>query len=166
MLLLISVHTLVFFLSGNFQVYLLDSFKWVKNPGILGLLSYIKLCKKYFSSSNSCDAILIYGSMCRNQLHIRSDLDLRIIRRTDSIHGLFALPIGYLLRAYSLLVWVPVDLQVVDSFEFIEKQMRSDEKPIVVYCRHGVILQNQGIDISEVEKDPTLVLRDKQTLEQ
>jgi len=158
-ILFIAVHSFVFLANGNFQVYLLDSFKWVKNPGIIGVLTYISTCKKHFCKFDSCDAILIYGSMCRNQLHIRSDLDLRIIRRTDSTLGFLALPIGYLLRAHSLFKWVPVDLQVVDSFQFLEKQMRADEKPIVVYCRHGVHIPNPGKDIKEVELNPESVLK-------
>jgi hypothetical protein len=157
--LMITIHTFMFIVNGNFLVYLLDSFTWVKNPGIQNLLLYIKKCEKYFTIFNCCDAILIYGSMCRSQLHIRSDLDLRIVRRLDSKLGLLSLPIGFLMRFYSLFVLVPVDLEVVDSFDFLTGQMRDDEKPIVVYLREGIFMKNSGLNISDVIKNPKVVLK-------
>lgn len=59
------------------------------------------------------------------------------MRRTDTFVGLFALPLGFMLRARSFFRRLPVDLQVVDSMSFLAQQMRSDEKPIVVYQRKG-----------------------------
>ena len=155
-------HTINWFITGNFWVYILDSFIIMKNQGVNSIISYIKLTKRILLLGNFCDSILIYGSMCRSQLHIRSDLDLRIVRRTDSKKGYLCLPLAFFLRAYSFFIMMPVDLQVVDSAEFLGKQMRSDEKPIVVYCRNGVVIKNAGKSFLDIERKPETVLKDKQ----
>lgn len=152
-------HTVMFLLVGNFWVYILDSFKLVKNPGINKILSFLNFSKKLLRYFNCCDAILIYGSMCRRQFHDRSDLDLRIVRRTDLWRGLISLPIGIILKSLSFFLILPVDLQVVDSFEFLRRQMRKDEKPIIVYLRHGIRFKNQGISFKELELNPKSVLK-------
>ena len=116
--------------------------------------------KAIFLKFDSCEAILIYGSMCRRQFHKRSDLDLRILRRTDSLKGLVALPIGLLLRCFSFFLILPVDLQVVDSMKFLRKQMRPDEKPIVVYSRDDISSLEPGVlNFSDIKRDPSIVMK-------
>ncbi len=153
-------HTIMWLLTGNFWVYMLDSFLWVRNPGIEGVVRFTQVTRSVFTAVDCVDAILIYGSMCRRQLHGRSDLDLRVVRRTDSWKGLLALPLGFLVRAYSFFVYMPVDLEVVDSMAFVRKQMRADELPIGVFVRPGVCIDEIGMDFSEVEKEPSIVLKD------
>ena len=155
----IVVHTLSWFFVGNFWVYMLDSFKWVKNPGINDTIKYINLVDRVYKKINCCEAILIYGSMCRNSFHIRSDLDLRIIRRTDSLKGFLAIPIGFSLRFYAFFIKMPVDFQVVDSLGFVNKQMRDDEYPIVVEKSSSFLIVNSGPTFDSVIKNPTSVLK-------
>jgi len=152
-------HTLSWCFTGNFWVYLLDSFLVVKNPGINKVLDFCNLTKSVFNYFDCAEEILIYGSMCRDKFHGRSDLDLRVIRRTDSIKGLLALPLGYLLRVYSFFIVMPVDLQVVDSLGFLNQQMRSDEKPIIVFSRGRTNSITPGRGYDTVLKNPTLVLK-------
>jgi len=154
-------HSLSWLFTGNFWVYMLDSFKWVKNPGIDVIINFLVLTKKLFSSGQYCDSILIYGSMCRRQFHNRSVLDLRIVRRTDSWLGFLALPIGMFLRFYSFFIFLPVDLQVVDSMNFLSRQMRADEKPIVVYASPEINLKRTGIDFDDLMQTPEIVLRNE-----
>ncbi len=154
-------HSITWFMTGNFWVYMLDSFLWVRNPGIHGVIKFTQLTQAAFVNSRSVDAILIYGSMCRGQLHIRSDLDLRVLRSPGFSNAVIALSIGYLLRVYSFFIRMPVDLQVVDSMDFIRHQMRADEQPINVYLREGVSIVEIGMDFAEVESNPSIVLRDQ-----
>ncbi len=156
---LVVIHTIFWFITGNFWVYMLDSFLWIKNPGIKTILSFVKLAKKQLTRTNSVEAILIYGSMCRGQFHKRSDLDLRVVRRRDTMAGLMALPVGLLMRAYSFFLILPVDLQVVDSSEFLEKQMRKDERPIVVFRRDNFHSAQLGVSFEDVLKDPHIIMR-------
>lgn len=153
------VHTANWFMTGNFWVYMLDSFKWVKNPGIISIIKFTKKLSSIYKYFNCCDAILIYGSMCRNQFHIRSDLDLRIIRRSDSKFGLICLIIAFFIRCYSFFKLIPVDLQVVDSLNFLKYQMRSDEKPIVVFKRAGFIVDSAGMNFEDIILNPQTILK-------
>ncbi len=155
----VVTHTLLWCLTGNFWVYLLDSFGWVRNPGLDKVLAFVKFAHAALTRVDCCEAILIYGSFCRGQFHGRSDLDLRALRRTDSPLGLLALPIAFALRARSFFIVLPLDLQAVDSVDFLRRQMRSDEKPIVVYARPGFALSEAGRSFGEVERDPDSVLR-------
>lgn len=157
----ITTHTFFWFITGNFWVYMLDSFYFINNPGLSKILSFVELVNSLFLKADCCDAILIYGSMCRRQFHNRSDLDLRILRRTNSIKGLLALPIGLLLRFYSFFLILPVDLQVVDSMQFLDKQMRSDEKPIIVYAHNKLIndIDQAGLNFNNVRSNPTVVMK-------
>ena len=154
---IIVCHTIMWMLDGNFWVYLLDSFDWMRNPGIKRIIAYVKLCRKLFQVADLCNAILIYGSMCRGEFHDRSDLDLRIIRRNDSWLGMLCLPVALLLRIVSFFIVLPVDLQVADSYKFISRQMRKDELPVVVYLREDFNLKLKGKRFSEIEKNPSAV---------
>ena len=154
-------HTIMWFLDGNFWVYMLDSFHWIQNPGIDRIISYVRLCKKFFLMGDLSDAILIYGSMCRGEFHNRSDLDLRIVRRNDSWLGILCLPVALFLRAFSFFIVLPVDLQVSDSFAFLDRQMRKEEAPIVVYLRKGLKLGTTVTKFCEIEKNPSSVFVNK-----
>ena len=156
----IVIHTLSWFLMGNFWVYMLDSFLFVKNTGLDDTLKYIQLVERAYEKSDSCNAVLIYGSFCRNMFHGRSDLDIRIVRRTDSIIGLWALFLGLYFRAYSFFKLIPADFQVVDSMEFLTNQMRDDEKPVVAYKRQGFNIANEGRPLSDVLNNPSSVLKE------
>ena len=156
---IVAGHTIMWLLDGNFWVYMLDSFNWVKNPGINRILSFVRMCRRIFQAVDICNAVLIYGSMCRSEFHNRSDLDLRIIRRTDSWLGILCLPIAFFLRVLSFFILLPLDLQVADSMTFIQKQMREDEFPIVVFLREGSALQVSGKNFTEIEKNPSTVLK-------
>jgi predicted nucleotidyltransferase len=155
----VVVHTLSWLFVGNFWVYMLDSFKWVKNPGIKKTVDFMLFCRKAFTLFDCCEAVLVYGSMSRSMFHNRSDLDLRVIRRVDSPLGYIAIVIGFLVRFYSFFLIQPVDLQVVDSLQFLRKQMRDDELPIVIHIRKGFQLDVNKISIQSLTEDPTLVLK-------
>ncbi len=154
-----AIHTLMWLLTGNFWVYLLDSFNFVKNRGVESAVDFALKASKWMAAVDGADLVLIYGSMCRAQFHSRSDLDLRVVRRTDSWKGILALPVGFLLRAYSFFIAMPVDLQVVDSTKFLSKQMREDEEPFVVYIRDGIDFPKGGAAFAEVVKNPSFVLK-------
>ena len=53
-----------------------------------------------------------------------------------------------------------MDLQVVDSLEFLDTQMRSDEHPIIVYLSSNIYLSNPGPSFDEILKNPEQVLKD------
>ena len=158
LLAVLAGHTLMWFLSGNFWVYVLDSFTFFRNPGLPKIIKFIARARALFTKYPACEAILIYGSMCRFQFHARSDLDLRIVRRRGSLWGFVALVLGFALRVKSFLLFLPVDLQVVDSFEFLRTQMRADEKPIAVYVRPGREVE-AVLSFDRLVENPEIVLK-------
>lgn len=155
----VGVHTLNWLLTGNFWVYMLDSFSSLTNPGVQNIVAFVERVRLSMKRLDCAETITIYGSMCRSQFHIRSDLDLRIVRRTDSWRGFLALLGGLWFRVISFFLRLPVDLQVVDSTEFLERQMRPDERPIVVYERPGATVLNGGRPFDEIRANPNMVLR-------
>lgn len=91
--------------------------------------------------------------------HIRSDLDLRIVRRRDAKNSINALAIGLVCQIYSFFKIIPVDLQVVGSMAFLCRQMREDELPIVVCKRPGAMLDVQGRTFEAVVRNPDSVMK-------
>jgi predicted nucleotidyltransferase len=150
------VHSAWWVVNGNFHVYLLDSFAGVRNAGIARTLAYLDWCERLFARTGRIRAILIYGSFCRRKFHDRSDLDLRIVRRPGIGAAARVLPVAVLARLVSLLCGVPTDLQVVDSYEFLARQMRGDEKPIVVHGDPEGGPVGAGFSFAEVKANPAI----------
>lgn len=155
-------HTLAWCFSGNFWVYMLDSFSFVHNGGIDRVVAFTRQVRDVFAKLDCCNAILIYGSMSRSAFHGRSDLDLRIVRRTEHWIGMVCLPIAYGMRVYAFFIAMPVDFQVVDSMGFLEWQMRSDELPIVVFRRSSFSVLKAGLAFDQVLADPEIIMRDRE----
>lgn len=158
-LLFMIIHSLWWIVNGNFHVYLLDSFLGIHNPGIDSVLRYIQWISDYLSREHAVICVLIYGSFCRGEFHIRSDLDIRILRRKGSKGAGRLLLLAIYFRFVSLLRGIPMDLQVVDSIAFLECQMRNDEHPVIAYCREGFEVDNKGLSLQVVLSYPNLVLK-------
>ena len=152
-------HTLWWGINGNLHVYFLDSFKCVGNAGIHKIVDYISWVSNEMIKTEAVDAVLIYGSFCRSSFHNRSDLDLRIIRRINAPNTVKLFFLSIYARVVSFYIGVPTDLQVVDSMDFLNVQMRKDEHPIVVYCRSGFKVERAGISFKSVLENPSLVLK-------
>ena len=157
---LLSLHTVMWFLNSTMLVGLRECFRFVKNPGIEGTVSFLKYVAKVASNRGAVECVLVYGSMARCKFHDRSDLDVRIIRCKSLLPSLRLMMTAIFLRMVAILCYrIPLDLKVVDSLSFLEVEMRADERPIVVYSRPGYIVPNQGIAWQRVIADPHLVTR-------
>ncbi len=156
---LLVTHTLWWIINGNFYVYTLDSFSFIKNAGINSVLNYIQWANSLFLRTKAVECVLVYGSFCRGAFHDRSDLDLRIVRRIGAKGSSLILFMSIYARFVSLCRGIPTDLQVVDSMEFLKRQMREDEHPVVVYCRKGYAVNNPGSAFDDILKNPEGVLR-------
>lgn len=154
------LHTVVLLINGAGLDGLRECFEFIKNPGIEGIISYLLIVRKLIVPGDAAECILVYGSMTRNMFHDRSDLDVRIIRRTGIWRSLYIMLLAIGLRAIAAWLYhIPLDLKVVDSMDYLKAEMRSDEKPIVVYCRPGFEIFNRGVDLTEVCRNPSVVLR-------
>lgn len=139
-LLLISlfiVHTFYWLLNDSFWVYILLSFEKMKNPGIFNMLKFSLNVKLFMF--RYCDLILIYGSICRNEFHERSDLDMIAVKR-NSLAGFLSYPVASLIRAYAFFKKIPLSLYVFERVDYIYKRIRKDEIPIILYKRNDINL--------------------------
>lgn len=158
----ILIHTAWWIINGNCHVCLLDSFKFVKNAGIGPILDYICWTRKWFVGSDRVAAILVYGSFCRRQFHGRSDLDLRVIRKSGLIAILTTMPLAVAVRIVSLVRGIPTDLQVVDNEEFLLRQMRASELPVCVFGSENLKKIVVSVAFDEVLRHPDMVLKDRE----
>lgn len=159
----VAIHTAWWVINGNFHVYMLDSFRFVRNAGINAELKYILWVGKKFKRLDVL-AILVYGSFCRREFHGRSDLDLRIIHRPGEFGvGLFLLSVWA--RIVSMMRGCPTDLQVVDSEDFLLRQMDAREIPINVWGGERLEKIRTSISISEVCARPEIVMKPEREFE-
>lgn len=153
------VHTIWWIINGNCHVCFLDSFKRVKNAGIDEMLIYIIWEKDWFLKCEYVKSILVYGSFCRGEFHGRSDLDLRIIRSPGLRAACVLMPMAVIARVVSLARGIPTDLQIVDSEEFLLKQMRATELPVCVFGSDSLNKIKISMKIDEVMDDSGIVMK-------
>ena len=111
-----------------------------------------------FSKLSNIEAVLVYGSMSRRMFHNRSDLDIRIWQ--DG----FSLKTFFMVQKYRFIgIWkyrIPLDLKLVDSMEYLKREMRSDEKAIVGYSKDDKPVYNSGFTLSDIKANPSEYLRE------
>ncbi len=159
----VLVHTGWWVVNGNFHVYMLDSFRFVRNAGVDKELKYIVWAGGHFKMLGA-KAVLVYGSFCRKEFHGRSDLDLRIIR-DPSRNSLSLLIFGVYARIVSMLYGCPTDLQIVDSEAFLLKQMSIKEIPVDVFGGENLTKIKCSMSISDVCANPSIVMKPEREFE-
>jgi len=78
-------------------------------------------------------AIATFGSMSRDQFDETSDVDVRIIRRHGVFNYIMTNTFALYLRSIAFIKKIPIDLFVLDDVNQIERHIRPDEPPIVIY---------------------------------
>ena len=148
----ILVHTLFYLFNSSWLVGYREVNKKFKGKGIQSIIdfsNYVKEDIKYCDNN----AVLLYGSLPRKKYHNRSDLDIRIIRSSNNNVKLFFKAIKY--RAVGIWKYkIPVDLKVVDSMDYLKKEMRDDEHPIVISEKDSFQVFNAGASFESLEKRP------------
>lgn len=158
-----AVHTLWWIVNGNFHVYMLDSFRFVRNAGIEQELKYILWAAEKFESFG-VKAVLVYGSFCRKEFHGRSDLDLRVIRDCRK-NPIVLFMFGVYARIISMLRQCPTDLQIVDSEEFLLKQMNAREIPVDALGGGTLSKIKCSMSIADVCANPSIVMKPEREFE-
>jgi predicted nucleotidyltransferase len=152
-------HTFMFIFDGQFYPYIHDSFKSMNNAGINEAVLYLSKVRSHYINSSSVSAVLVYGSFCRQEFRLRSDLDIRVIRRKGILNLLKSILIGFKLRYLSILKKLPTDLLIVDSLEFVRKQMRDDEKPVALVLKSDFPIPEIGLDFDDILKCPSIAMQ-------
>ncbi|MCR4307971.1 MAG: nucleotidyltransferase domain-containing protein [Candidatus Berkelbacteria bacterium] len=152
-------HTMMFLLDGQLHCYIHDGIPSMQNAGIDEAVMYLSLVREAYSKTDSVFAVLVYGSFCRQEFRRRSDLDIRVIRRPGVWSLVRAIFIGFRLRYLSIPKSLPTDLLIVDSMEFVRKQMREDEHPVVLVLQGGFQVPEAGLNFESIIADPSLATK-------
>lgn len=122
-------HTLNWMFNDNLWTCIQFTLPNLLNPGNDKTKDYLMKMQNRMKKRASVGGCMIYGSMSRGVWKEKSDLDVRILRKTGIINGL----LGYLACWSERLIAVfskqPLDIYMADTPEFLKK-MRSDEYPI------------------------------------
>ncbi|MFA7156794.1 MAG: hypothetical protein WC123_03785 [Bacilli bacterium] len=123
------VHTLNWIFNGNWWACILFAFPNLKNPGEYSTCQYLNNMATRLRNSSSISAILVFGSISREKWHGRSDIDMRILRKTGLFNAISAVMIQMRERFYAFFSKQPLDMYLADNIEFF-KNLREDEYPI------------------------------------
>ena len=149
---IISIHSLFYLFNSTWLVGYREVNKKFKGKGIQSIVDFSNYVKEDIKNCDN-NAVLLYGSLPRKKYHNRSDLDIRIIRSSNDNVKLFFKAIKY--RAVGIWKYkIPVDLKVVDSMDYLKKEMRDDERPIIISKKEAFQVFNQGAPFESLEKRP------------
>lgn len=156
--LFVILHTIFWLLDSTWLVGFREVYTGFKGKGIQSVIDFIDLCMEELKDCDNISAITIYGSICRHQYHERSDFDLRIVQNKKSLKTYFKM-----IKLRAIGIWkykIPIDLKLVDSVDYLRKEMREDEHPIVPFKRCG-FYYNEGDSYEMLKSHPENYLRDK-----
>ncbi len=152
------IHTLFWLLDSTWLVGFREVCPKFKGKGLQSVIDYVDWCIKELKDCDNITAITIYGSICRHKYHDRSDFDLRIVQERSSLKAFLKMVKLRIVAIYKYRI--PIDLKLVDSVEFLKKEMRDDEHPIVPFNKYDTFY-NEGDKYETLKANPTDYLRDK-----
>jgi len=122
-------HTLNWIFNYNFWTCITFTFPSKTNPGRQQTIKYLAKMQNRMMKYDSIGGCMLYGSIARGKWHEKSDLDMRVLRKSGFINGFKSYLIICLERLIAFLEGQPLDLYLADSENFLNK-MREDEFPI------------------------------------
>jgi predicted nucleotidyltransferase len=133
-------HTLNWIFNDNFWACMIFTFPNLLNPGQDNTIKYLKNLQTRLDKANYIGGGMIYGSLSRGEWRKKSDLDIRILRKSGVLNGLYGYVFVFKERIIALFNKQPLDIYLADSIKFLKK-MRIDE--------HPVFLKNSDKNLSE-----------------
>jgi len=135
-----------------FAVLLAHSVNWLVNGHFFVLMRYVRPFPKpvaafgiYAESlrqrAEQCarlDAVAIYGSYCRGELHEHSDLDVRVFVGEGIFNGTIGALFCLKERCFALFARFPLDIYCFVGIRPAE-QLREDESPVILFDRSGKV---------------------------
>lgn len=155
-LLILLLHTLFWLLDSTWLVGYREVNKNFKGKGIKSIIDFVDWSMLELNHCDNIVAITIYGSICRHKYHDRSDFDLRIVQDKGKMITYFKM-----IKLRIVAMWkyhIPIDLKLVDSVDFLKKEMREDEHPIVPYNKYEYFY-NEGDNYQYFKEHPTEYLK-------
>jgi predicted nucleotidyltransferase len=124
-------HTLNWIFNDNFWTCIMFTFPKILNPGEKLTIEYLSHLQNRTNNNESISGCMIYGSLSRGEWHIKSDLDIRILRNPGLLNGFIAYFFVFKERIIAVFKKQPLDIYLADSVCFLRK-LRSDEFPIFI----------------------------------
>jgi predicted nucleotidyltransferase len=141
----ITAHTINWIINGHFFVLM----RYV-NPIEKTEQDFASFIEKMTATAlkwKSIDAVSIYGSYCRGNLHKYSDLDVRVLTRPGFHNTIKGAIFCFLQRADAFISIFPLDIYCIDKISSLNR-MRVDERPVILFDHSGRLsdLYNQGME--------------------
>jgi predicted nucleotidyltransferase len=122
-------HTLNWVFNDNFWACIMFTFPSVLNPGEKLTIKYLSQFQKKLNKNKHIGGCMIYGSLSRNEWQIKSDLDIRILRKPGLLCGFLSYLFVFKERVNAVIKKQPLDIYLADDINFLRK-MREDEFPV------------------------------------
>ena len=151
--LFVVLHTLFWLFDSTWLVGFREVYTGFKGKGIQSVIDFVDWSIEELKDCDNISAIAIYGSICRHMYHDRSDFDFRILQGTGSLKTYFKM-----IKLRAVGIWrykIPIDLKLVDSIDFLKREMREDEHPIVPYNKNESFY-NEGDKYELLKRNPQM----------
>ena len=156
--LFVVLHTLFWLFDSTWLVGFREVYTDFKGKGIKSVIDFVDWSIKELKDCDNISAITIYGSICRHMYHDRSDFDLRIVQEHPTLKVYFK---GIKLRTVGIWKYkIPIDLKIVDSQDYLRKEMREDEHPIIAYNKYDSFYDMKGDSYEILKANPTTYRKD------
>jgi hypothetical protein len=136
------VHTLNFLFNGQLWAAL-KCFDLVQTPDDK-FLSYVDALAHRARREPSIQALMVYGSLARNERTLSSDFDARIVRKPGFINGVRACVFLLCERSRALLTRFPLDMYIVDTPLELKKLRVDEQKQAVDLIAHTKVVDNRS----------------------
>lgn len=130
----VMLHTFFWLFDSTWLVGFREVYPSFRGKGIQSIIDFVDWSIEELKDCDNITAVAIYGSICRHKYHDRSDFDLRIVQERASLKCFFKMIKLRIVAIYKYRI--PIDLKLVDSVEFLKREMRDDEHPIVPYNKY------------------------------
>lgn len=130
----VIVHTWNWVTNGLFWVVIIQTFPQLENPGAISTVKFIGEMTARLRKYDCISGVAVYGSVSRGAWHVRSDIDMRILRRPGFVALIQAAILTMRERFYALLAGQPMDVYLADDTDFLTK-LRPDEIPLLLLKR-------------------------------
>ena len=105
--------------------------------------SFVNRLKVWGVESKCVEAIAIYGSYCRGQLHENSDLDVRVIVGQSPMNGICGAIFCAVARWRAFFATFPLDVYLSVAGAGLER-LRDDEIPVIIVDKTVKLSRHYG----------------------
>lgn len=130
-------HTINWIFNG--QIFVLLKNLKLTNTSKESFIKYLDTFEKKVDKKKSIAAAAAFGSLSREKLNNKSDLDIRIIRNPGIINGFESCFFVMKERTLAFFNRFPLDIYILDDIQMIDKHI-INEKPIPLYDPYNILI--------------------------